>query len=334
MSSAEGEAEAGSRAPMGTQLGVLAAGVHWVSALFLVAGFLSSEPGHEGMWKEKYPDRADWRRVLTNFSHPDCAPMMQDRMVGLRDFQRWLVFEGIFESIACLLAVCTVLCLKAHMNYKRPADEKELVMYMCMIFGLTIPMLEFCMRAGPVSYVAWVGSESAKEDGMWTGFSPTHVQTLMMTLTVVESLFTWLNVFADLLLGVGFVLIATLGSSRAAVIIDNKTKLVAAWAGAMLLLAFFSGLLQALSEESTRLAQGVSAGLNTVVALFLMPTFFVLLAIGLGRVSSIQTLNNDLSEAVAEVGENTADDYKGTDQATVEAVEAASSNSMLSSADD
>lgn len=169
---------------------------------------------------------------------------------------------------------------------------------------------------------------------MWTGFSPTHVQTLMMTLTVVESLFTWLNVFADLLLGVGFVLIATLGSSRAAVIIDNKTKLVAAWAGAMLLLAFFSGLLQALSEESTRLAQGVSAGLNTVVALFLMPTFFVLLAIGLGRVSSIQTLNNDLSEAVAEVGENTADDYKGTDQATVEAVEAASSNSMLSSADD
>ena len=214
-------------------------------------------------------------------------------------------------------------------------DEKELVMYACMIFGLTIPMLEFCLRAGPVSFVAWVGSESAKEDGMWTGFSPTHVQTLMMTLNVVESLFTWLNVFADLLLGVGFILIATLGSSRAAVIIDNKTKLVAAWTGAMFLLAYFTGLLQVmLTGSGNRLVMGVSAGLNTVTALFLMPTFFVLLAIGLGRVSSIQALNNDLSEAVAEVGENTADDYKGTDQATVEAVEAASSNQMLSSADD
>lgn len=332
MSSSEGES--GSRAPLGTQLGVLAAGFHWVSALFLVAGFLNADSGHADVWEEKYQNREDRRRVMTNFSHEDNAPMMQDRMVVLRDFQSWLVFEGIFESIACLLAVCTLLCLKAHMNFTRPADEKELVMYACMIFGLTIPMLEFCLRAGPVSFVAWVGSESAKEDGMWTGFSPTHVQTLMMTLNVVESLFIWLNVFADLLLGVGFILIAMLGSSRAAVIIDNKAKLVAAWTGAMLLLAYFIGLLQAMLTEEYRLLMGVIAGLNTVTALFLMPTFFVLLAIGLGRVSSIQALNNDLSEAVAEVGENTADDYKGTDKATVEAVEAASSNQMLSSADD
>ena len=146
----------------------------------------------------------------------------------------------------------------------------------------------------------------------------------------------WLNVFADLLLGIGFVLIAMLGSSRAAVIIDHKTKLVGAWTGAMLLFAFFFGLLQAMTES--RLMGGIMAGLNVVVALFLIPTFFVLLGIGLGRVSSIQTLNDDLSEAVAEVGENTADDYKGTDQEVVEAVEQANStskeNPVLSSADD
>lgn len=46
--------------------------------------------------------------------------------------------------------------------------------------------------------------------------------------------------------------------------------------------------------------------ISAVIAIFLIPTYFVLLGIGLGNVSSISALNKDLSEAVAEVGENTA----------------------------
>lgn len=331
MSQQEG---AGERAPLGTVLGVAAAGFHWLSAILLIAGFVST-PGYIDRWESQYPEREDRRRVMTNFSNADCAPMMQDRMTWMLDFQGWLVFEGIFESIACVLAVCTILCLKAHMNFTSTADEKELVMYACMILGLTIPMLEFCLRAGPVSYVAWVGSESAKPDGMWTGFTPTHVQTLMMALNVVESLFTWLNVLADLLLGGGFILIATLGSARAAVIIDNKTRLVASWTGGVLMLAFIFGLLQI--HSASGLMASFHAGLEAVAALFLIPTFFVLLGIGLGRVSSITKLNDDLMEAVAQVGENTADDYQGADLQAVEAVEAAGSasqtNPMMESED-
>jgi hypothetical protein len=325
------------RAPIGTQLGVLAAAFHWVSALLLVAGFLTSEPGHTEDWKARYPEWEDRQAVMTNFSHADCAPMMLDQMTGMREMQSWLVFEGIFESIACLLAICTILCVKAHMNYKTQADEKELIMFSCMILGLTIPLLEFSLRAGPVSFVSWVGSEAAKSDGgMWTGFTPTHIQTLMMTLQVVEALFDYLNVFADLLLGIGFVLMSTLGSRRAAVIIDNRTRLVGAWTGGLLLLAFLFGLLQVSSGRVHRLGAGAMAGLNTVIALFLIPTYFVLLGIGLGRVSTIQTLNEDLDDAVAEVGESTADDYMGEDGEVMAEVAAADSqqNPMIMSGDE
>ena len=125
-------------------------------------------------------------------------------------------------------------------------------------------MLEFCLRAGPISFVAWIGAEVAvspqgicrcllttdrptfsqevlclqKPDGRWTGFSPTHIQTLTVTLNVVESLFQWVNVFADLLLGIGFIMLSTLGSRRAAAIIDPRLKLVGAWTGGMFILAF------------------------------------------------------------------------------------------------
>lgn len=232
------EAEAAPRAPLATQLGVAAAAFHWVSAILLVVGVGTSDGAHTEDWGAKYPDWMERRRVMTNFSHEDSAPMMLDQMQGMSQIQSWLVFEGIFESIACLLAICTIMCLKAHLNYRKPADEAELIMFTCMILGLVIPMLEFCLRAGPISFVAWIGSEVAKPDGRWTGFSPTHIQSLMMTLEVVEALFQWVNVFADLLLGIGFIMLSTLGSRRAAAIIDARLKLIGAWTGAMFILAF------------------------------------------------------------------------------------------------
>ena len=67
-------------------------------------------------------------------------------MARAYDLQGWLVFEGILESIACLLAICTLLCLKAHMNYKRAADEKELVMYLHSPVSLSLSLsLSVCV---------------------------------------------------------------------------------------------------------------------------------------------------------------------------------------------
>ena len=103
-----------------------------------------------------------------------------------------------------------LMALKAQMNYRRPADERELVMYACFVIGLLIPLLEFSMRAGPVSFIGWVGSEVAKDKAgstemtVFRGFTDTHLQMAMLGLQTTESLFTWLNVLAELLLGLGF----------------------------------------------------------------------------------------------------------------------------------
>ena len=91
-------------------------------------------------------------------------------------------------------------------------------MYACFLIGLLIPLLEFCMRIGPYSFVGWVGSEIAKDCPdypdcsnadpdqfkVFSGFTDAHIQMMQMSLQVVESLFSWLNVLADLLLGLGF----------------------------------------------------------------------------------------------------------------------------------
>jgi hypothetical protein len=135
---AEDQEESAPPAPLATQLGVAAAAFHWVSALLLVAGFVTSSGAHTAAWEAKYPEWEDRVRVMNNFSHADCAPMMLDQMQGMSQMQSWLVFEGIFESIACLLAICTIMCLKAHLNYRKPADEAELIAFTCMILGLVV----------------------------------------------------------------------------------------------------------------------------------------------------------------------------------------------------
>jgi hypothetical protein len=47
---------------------------------------------------------------------------------------------------------------------------------------------------------------------------------------------------------------------------------------------------------------------SVVLGVFLVPTYFVFLGVGLGKVASIEDLNRDLKDAVTYVGEATASD--------------------------
>ena len=223
-------------APLGTQLGILAAGTHWLSAIVLLLGILtnSSHNPHSEEWETKYPNWQDRMEAMYDFNHTDSRDMNLDRMVRMYDLQEWLVLEGMLEAIACLAAICTLMCVKSQLNFRTPADEQELVMYACLIIGLLIPMLEVCMRAGPFSFIGWVAHEIEKGDGFFKNVSATHIQLMGICLQAVESLFTWLNTFADLLLGLGFMQLSFLGSKRADIIFDSRTKLVGFWTGGLL----------------------------------------------------------------------------------------------------
>jgi len=312
--------------PIGWILGIMAGFLHWFSELFLVIGFFTRDASHSQEWADKYPEWEDRLTTMNNFSHPDSAPMILDRLEQTYNFQFWLVAEGLLESMACVAAICCLMALKAQMNYRRPADEREMVMYACFLIGLLIPLLEFCMRVGPYSFVGWVGSEIAKDCPdypdcsnadpdqfkVFSGFTDAHIQMMQMSLQVVESLFSWLNVLADLLLGLGFFQLSFIGHQRAKVIIDDRTRLLGLWTAGLFFICFGAGILR---ESSTIVGDGgwvlfdmIGTAFSAVLGIFLVPAYFLFLGIGLGKVVAVEDLNRDLSEAVTYIGEATASD--------------------------
>jgi hypothetical protein len=240
--------------------------------------------------------------------------MVMDQLERDYSLQGWLVIEGMIDSMACLAAICTLMSFKSQMNYRRPADERELIMYACLLIGLLIPMLEFCMRAGPVSYVGWVASESIKTDGtgLYSGFADTHYQVIAVGLQTVEALFTWLNTFADFLLGIGFIQLSFIGTQRAFVIMNDTTRLVGFWTGGLFLAAFVMGMMRETSTivggDAYVLFSVLGLALEAILGLVLVPVYFVLLAGGLGRVTSVEDMNKSLGAIAQFVGEATASD--------------------------
>ena len=80
-------------------------------------------------------------------------------------FQFPLMLEGLLESLACVLVICMLMCVKAQLDAGNvTSDEKELCTFACLLIGFLIPMLEFSMRAGPVSFIGWVGHELGKDE--------------------------------------------------------------------------------------------------------------------------------------------------------------------------
>jgi len=62
--------------------------------------------------------------------------------------------------VAAVLAIAALLSLKTQMSIKRDSDELELLMMTAFVIGFTIPMLQFCMQAGPRSIVGWIGADA------------------------------------------------------------------------------------------------------------------------------------------------------------------------------
>lgn len=330
--------------PIGWILGILAAALTWISEVILVIGVLTREGSHSAEWTDKYDTWQERFRVMNNFSDPDSAPMILDQLEGDYSFQGFLVAEGLMESMACVAAICCLMALKAQMNYRRPADERELVMYSCFLIGLLIPLLEFSMRAGPVSFVSWVGSEIVKdqegstETTVFRGFTDTHIQMMGLMLQTTESLFTWLNVLADLLLGLGFFQLSFIASTRAKIIVDDKTRLLGLWTAGIFFLTALFGILREsatfVGDEGWVLFDLLGLATSVVLGVFLVPTYFVFLGIGLGKVASIEDLNRDLSDAVTYIGEATASDVAAGQAAKQAAEEAETVNPVADGADE
>ena len=301
--------------PVGWILGILAAVLTWLSEIVVVIGLLVNDDTHSQECATEYPDMQNRFMIMNNFSHPHSGCLILDRLENVYGLQGWLVAEGLLESMACLAAICCLMALKAQMNYRKPADERELVMYACFLIGLLIPLLEFAMRAGPVSFIGWVGSEVAKDKAgstemtVFRGFSDTHLQLTMMALQTTESLFTWLNVVADILLGLGFLQLSFIGSKRAKVILDDKTRLLGLSSAGLFFLTATFGILREsaafVGDEGYIFFDMAATATSVVLGVFLVPTYFLFLGVGLGKVYSIEDLNQDLSDAVTYIGEVT-----------------------------
>jgi hypothetical protein len=58
----------------------------------------------------------------------------------------------MFWGLGSLLSIAAIQSAKAQMSHKREADEKELLMMTMFTIGFTIPMIQFCMSAGPMIF--------------------------------------------------------------------------------------------------------------------------------------------------------------------------------------
>ncbi len=288
--------------PAGTQLAIGAAVFKWFGALFMAIGFGSAQHSNEVL--DKYD--GDWRQVGTvmrDFNHSDCVPLIQDRLVTMHGSHSWFVLDGLFDSIASLLALCALMCLKTQMNWNTSTpNEKELIMFAAFFLGLFIPMLEFCLRTGPIAAAALAGSAATfdEDEHSW---SSTHFQFLFLAIQVVESLFTWLNVLAFFSLAVGFLTLSWVSPDRASLVIYKYHRILGYVVGVFFLLCFLCGL----AREVLWFFDAIVFAFESLLGFIFVPAWFVMLGIGLANCSSIEDLNAEFGEAVALAAANIKD---------------------------
>ena len=290
-------------APVGTQLAVGAAAFKWLGALFMALGFGSASHSNELL--EKYDgDLRQMGAVMRNFTHRDCVPLIQDRFVTMDGANGWFVMDGFCDSIASLLALCALMCLKTQMNWNTSSpNEQELIMFAAFFLGLFIPMLEFCLRTGPITAAAMAGSAAALDEDASYSWSSTHFQFLFLAIQVVESLFTWLNVLAFFSLAVGFLILSWISAERASLVIYSYHRNLGYVIGAFFLLCFLCGL----AREVFWWFDAIVFAFESLLGFILLPTWFVMLGIGLANCSSIEDLNAEFGDAVALAAANIRD---------------------------
>jgi hypothetical protein len=114
--------------------------------------------------------------------------MIQDRVLRMSDMVPFMVVNGLFQSLACLLAIFALLSLKTQAGFNKTMDEKEIICYVCFVLGFTIPLLQFAMRSGPVTFIVWIGSDAASEaPEFWKNLNPPDWHMLYIVLRTVES---------------------------------------------------------------------------------------------------------------------------------------------------
>eukprot|EP01052_Picozoa_sp_SAG31_P017316 SAG31_NODE_1180_length_9525_cov_4.989497_1_plen_308_part_00 len=93
-------------------------------------------------------------------TNSDGIPLIKEMLFRDETSQSYAVVEGMILGVAALLGIAALLSLKTQMSMKRDSDEQELLMMTAFVIGFTIPMLQFCMQAGPRSMVGWIGADA------------------------------------------------------------------------------------------------------------------------------------------------------------------------------
>ena len=202
--------------------------------------------------------------------------------------------------VIAVLIISALLSLKTQMSIKRESDETELIMMTCFILGMVLPFLDFIMSVGPRSVVGWIGQmallppEDSTPLNVWNNFKDADWHALYLVYTVTESLFLWTNIMAQGLQGVGFLLLSTIGPTRAGKIWQPKLTLLCQIIGGCLLFGFLCGMLQEISP-----AFGIGYYFMQLFVQILLCVFLYFLGAGFGEVDSLGMQQNLFGEPAA-----------------------------------
>lgn len=114
-----------------------------------------------------------------------------------------------------------------------------------------VPILQFAMQTGPMSFVAWAGRTAADnaaaptDDAMWSNFQSSDWHMLFMCLRIVESLFMWLDTLMVGFFAVAFAVFATSLADRYEC--DDKMKKLAFGCAGLFTLSFLCGVMREVS---------------------------------------------------------------------------------------
>ena len=131
-------------------------------------------------------------------------------------------------------------------TFGKTMDEKEMICWTCFILGFTIPMLQFAMSTGPISFIAWVGTSALDESGdsMWSNFRSSDWHVLYLCIRIVEALFMWLDTLMCLLLAIGFGMFSIFAPARLPKIVNSQMRLAGLVVTGCLFMAFFCGVMR------------------------------------------------------------------------------------------
>jgi len=242
---------------------------------------------------KKYPDRTDRRTIMMDFNHTDNIMLIKESWQVKIDLASWAVLGDVALTAQLVLMLPVLLTVKQ--QFKRSADEKELFMMVCFCLGVGIPILVAAMSAGPRSMGAWMAKNLMDIDEgkpmdhpHWANFGPEAWHSLQMSYMLVESIGVWVWDIDMLLMGTGFLLMASLGKERAPNLITKPVYIVGTIIGCLEILAFLLMLLRMASWMAFSMLGFVVLMVNFLI---MYPAFFILLGKNFGQMESLEEMD-------------------------------------------